>query len=128
MRTPRFGLRALDILIIGIILALTSVSAVYIYGGKTGTQYLEIDAPGGHWVYDLETDRKISVEGPLGDTIIVIQDGHAHVEASPCANQTCVAAPDISHKGEWNACLPNEVMIRITGKDSGDEELDAIVY
>jgi len=128
MKIPRIGLRVLDIPIIALILGLTIASGVFIYGNRGDTVRLEIESPGGHWVYSLDQDRTVSVPGPLGDTVVEIRDGHAHVLSSPCANQTCVAAPDISHKGEWNACLPNEVMIRISGEASDDDDLDAIVY
>lgn len=128
MKAATFGLRAIDIVIIGIILALTVVSGIYIYGGRGGTVRVDIESPEGHWVYSLDEDRTVSIPGPLGDTVVEIHDGHAHVLSSPCANQTCVAAPDIAHKGEWNACLPNEVILRIVGEDAGENELDAIVY
>ncbi len=129
MKLPGIGLRPLDIAIILIVLALTVVSGFFIYGGNRDSVHLEIEAPEGHWVYGLETDRTVSVSGPLGDTTVVIGGGKAKIVESPCANQTCVAAPAISTKGEWNACLPNEIFIRIAGDDAGsDEGLDAIVY
>ncbi len=128
MKGRTFGLRALDVVIIGLVLALTVVSGVKIYGGREGKALIDIESPEGHWVYTLDEDRRVGIPGPLGDTVVEIKDGHAHVLSSPCANQTCVAAPDISRKGEWNACLPNEVILRIVGTDAAEDDLDAIVY
>lgn len=128
MKFPNIGLRPLDIPIVALILALAIASGIAIYGGRNGTVHLEIESPEGQWVYDLDTDRTVSVPGPLGETMVEIREGTARIVESPCPNQTCVAAPAVSHKGEWNACLPNEVIIRVAGEDTADDGLDAIVY
>ena len=46
----------------------------------------------------------------------------AHVTAGIC---TCVASRPVSKNGEWAACLPNDVFIRV---ESGASDLDAVSY
>lgn len=128
MRRPSFGLKVFDVPIIVLAAAAAAAAGFAVYGGRAASVHLEIEAPGGKWVYGLDTDRTVSVKGPLGETLVEIHDGEAHIIKSPCPNQTCVAAPGISRKGEWNACLPNEIMIRVAGDPDADGGLDAIVY
>ncbi|MDX9898084.1 MAG: NusG domain II-containing protein, partial [Spirochaetia bacterium] len=95
-----------------------------VYGGPSSAM-LSISVDGSEWLYPLSDDRVIEVPGLIGTTRIVIHDGTAHIEDSPCENKTCVASPPIKQTGEWAACLPNGVFIVIQGAES--DELDATV-
>jgi len=121
------AIRALDIVIIALIAAITAASAIAVYGRQGNTTRLTIEAPTGSWMYDLSADRTVKIPGKLGDTVVVIAEGAAKISESPCPNQICVAAPAISKPGEWTACLPNEVIIRVTSQRN-DSGIDAIVY
>ena len=66
------------------------------------------------------------LHGPLGETVVAIEGGTARVLSSPCANQTCVAAGALTHGGQWTACLPNEVMVRISGEAASRDNSDAV--
>ena len=98
--------------------------SVYAAGGEPGT--VTVEASGKSYVYMLDGDRKVSVPGPLGETEIVIKDGEVFVESSPCRDKLCVKAPPLKKPGDWNACLPNKVFIRISGSDSN--EPDSLSY
>ena len=74
---------------------------------------------GAEWVFPQDADEIVRVAGPLGDTVVAIKNGAAAVLSSPCANQTCVAAGVIRHRGQWTACLPNKVMVFIEGAEGG---------
>jgi hypothetical protein len=80
----------------------------------------------GVWVYPAKTGGEellVSVQGPLGDTVLKIDNGQAQIISSPCLNQTCVAAGAIHRRGAFIACLPNRVMVSVEGGE--DEDLDA---
>ncbi|MCX7793891.1 MAG: NusG domain II-containing protein [Thermodesulfovibrionales bacterium] len=70
-------------------------------------------------VYQLSEDRILSVEGPLGRTVIEIKEKKVRVLSSPCTNKFCV------HQGFLNQgsiiCIPNRVVIII-----GASPVDAI--
>ncbi len=117
--------RAGDFVILGAVLACAVAAGWYVYGGREAPGQLVVEAPGGSWIYPLDQDREIEVSGPLGLTIVHIYEGKAHIEASPCPNKTCVASPPIGRKGEWTACLPNRVFIRIEGEE---ENVDVVGY
>ena len=116
------GVRPLDFVIIALIITLTILAGLRIYGNRGEKPRLVIEGTTGRWIYPLDRDATVSIAGPLGDTVVEIKDGKARVKSSPCPNQTCVAAPGISQQGEWNACLPNEVIIRVESAGGEKEE------
>ena len=118
------GVRPLDFVIISLIITLTILAGFRIYGNRGEQARLVIEGTGGRWLYPLDRDVTVPIAGPLGETVIEIRDGKARVTSSPCPNQTCVAAPGISRPGEWNACLPNEVIIRV--ENSGGVKTEGI--
>lgn len=125
MRGFLTSFKVMDFFFIVIVLAIATVSGILIYGNPSDTPQLVIEAPGGTWMYALDTDRTVEIPGALGNSIIRIEDDAARFLDSPCPNKTCVAAHPVSHTGDWNACLPNQVIIRVDGGET-DEEVDII--
>jgi len=72
----------------------------------------------------LHTNQSLPVPGPLGNTIVVVQDGEVFVTESPCRGKICIRTGHISHNGQLIVCAPNKVVIRITGDEK--PEYDAI--
>jgi hypothetical protein len=105
-------------------IALTAASA---YAPGKGPAEVTITGNGGVWAYPLSIDRRIAIAGPLGETHVEIRSKSVHIEDSPCPNKTCIAAGSISAPGQWLACLPNRVFVRVDG-GTADEEVDASVY
>ncbi|MCC6345608.1 MAG: NusG domain II-containing protein [Nitrospirales bacterium] len=85
---------------------------------------LEIEVSGElRYALPLSTNKTVEVEGPLGRTVIEVKEGRARIKDSPCRNRICM------HQGWIRSgavvCLPNRVMIRVTGT-AGRREMDAI--
>ncbi|MDR0759008.1 MAG: NusG domain II-containing protein [Treponema sp.] len=110
-------LKALDIVVILLALGLTGFSAFTVYGKPRDTTRVVINGSGREWVFPLDADETVAVPGPLGNTIVRIQDNQAWVESSPCTNQVCVAAGHVHQRGEWVACLPNNVFLMVEGQE-----------
>lgn len=53
---------------------------------------------------------------------VVIENGKAYVKNSVCPNGACEHSAPVSASGESIICLPNKIMIKI----SGETEMDAI--
>lgn len=121
----RAGIKLLDALIIGLAIVALIALSIAVYGGSSSTT-LVIATDKGEWLYPLSGDRSIEVQGILGVTRVRIQGGEAYIEDSPCANKTCVASPHLVRTGEWSACLPNGVFLRIDGSED-DNAIDATV-
>jgi len=82
---------------------------------------------GGEWVFPVDAVETLTVAGPLGDTVVEINGEGARVIASPCLNQTCVAAGVVRSSGQWAACLPNRVMLYI-GEGKNKDDVDAAAW
>ena len=72
------------------------------------------------WLFPLDTDMEFQAPGPLGLTVIEIQERSVHVHSSPCPEKLCLFSGAISKPGQWIACLPNKVFITIKGEDKND--------
>jgi len=70
-----------------------------------------------NFVYPLNQNREIIVNGKLGTAKIVIGDGRVRILNSPCPLKICEKKGWISKKGDFIICVPNKVVIKITGKE-----------
>jgi len=119
-------LKIFDYISIIIYLAVIILVSIAAYSGNGTAKSVSIKAAGETYIYMLDTDRTIEVKGPLGRTFIKILDSEVFVEESPCRDKLCIQAAPLNKSGEWNACMPNKVFIRIS--DSEDNELDSLSY
>jgi len=117
-------LRPLDYAALAFALAVTGLSAVFVYGGGGGKGEFVIRGEGETYFYPVDAKETILVPGPLGETVIRLENGTGRVISSPCANQTCVAVGRIHAPGEWAACLPNRVMLSVEARSSQRDRAD----
>jgi len=115
-----------DILIIAISAGFTFLSAFDAYIKPQDTLQVLIRGQDSEWYFPMDAEENVIVSGPLGDTIIRIQENRAWVESSPCENQTCVASGIVFRQGQWAACLPNNVLLMIEGTKI--EDADTIAW
>lgn len=118
-------IKIIDILIILIAVGLTVLTAYSAYIKPSGKSQILIQGQNSEWIYNLESEETVKVNGPIGHTIVRISDGVAWVESSPCSNQNCVAMGIVRRNGQWTACLPNEVLVIVQGSGE-DNEVDAV--
>jgi len=118
-------LRAWDIAAVIVSILATVAFSVYAYGGKEGGQVV-IESGGQTWIYALDQERSVDIPGSRGETRIQIMDGKARVVDSPCPDKLCVLSGAIDSPGQWIACLPNGVMLRIGG--GSPHELDDVSF
>ena len=115
----------------------TFFSAYKAYLKPQGKAQVLIRGQSSVWTFPIDANETVFVPGPLGQTTVLIGEGKAWVENSPCDNLTCVAAGFITKQGQWAACLPNQVLLMIQGSsfftDSGGQQngghnVDAVVW
>jgi len=75
-------------------------------------------------IYDLSQTRELHIKGPIGESIIVINNGQARFKQSPCPNQYCVHQGWLSHAGQVAICLPNQVSLQLLGAKSTYDSLN----
>lgn len=64
----------------------------------------------------LSLDQQIKVPGPLGVSIISIQQRKARIASDPSPRQYCVRQGWLQQAGEIALCLPNQVSLELTGR------------
>ena len=119
------SLKPLDIAVFIFALAVIGGTSYVIYGRGTGTAVADIEGVDQEWILPLDKPATLNVAGPLGDTLIQVADGSIRVVDSPCAEKICIKTGRVSRSGQWIACLPNRVFIRIRAKKA---EADAYSY
>ncbi len=112
--------RPLDYLAIGFSIMLVVGAALFAYGNRIAASEVSIQSDEGTFLYPLDQPRRVGVRGPLGETFVRIEDGRARVDESPCRDKICIAAGALRMTGEWSACLPNRVFVRVEGADDED--------
>nr|WP_221320247.1 NusG domain II-containing protein [Chitinivorax tropicus] len=63
----------------------------------------------------LDQPHTLSVQGPLGQTVIEIAPGRARISQDPSPRQYCVLRGWLTRVGEMALCLPNQTSIELTG-------------
>ncbi len=88
-----------------------SLVSVYVDGRLTGE-------------YVLSEDNTINIQGYKGGVnTLIIQDGAAYMKEADCPDKLCIHQGRISRDGMELVCMPNRVVVRISGKDKS--EIDA---
>lgn len=73
--------------------------------------------------YSVSKDQTIEISQNGHTNKITIKDGAVQMSYSDCHNQVCVNDGKITRTNQSIVCLPNRVMVEITG---GEEGLDAV--
>lgn len=119
----------IDVIIFLLFLIISALS-FSLYANVSGKPEVHITSGDKEWVYDLSVDELITVEGPIGKTIVEILDNRVHIHSSDCKNQICVLSGWIDKPGQWLSCLPNDVFVLIKGEqnNSQEEEIDDVAF
>ncbi len=120
-------LKPFDFLAFAIALGVMIGFSTYALSGRGEPSEVYVDADEERFIYPLSEDREIDVEGPLGKTHIVIKNERVHVDASPCRDKICIAMGHAQFTGDWIACLPNRVFVRVRG-DEEDRRVDGQTF
>ena len=110
-------LRLVDIIVIAVLVIISLIfSLTPILKGKEGNTLI-VTANGVTNEYPLTKDMEITVNG----VTVVIEKGQAFVKDSKCDDKICVHQGKISRVNESVVCLPQGVVLKI----SGESEFDA---
>ena len=108
-------------------LFLLIASFAFAYSGGNDNSELSIKSENDIFVYPLDTTDTISISGPIGETIVEINEGRAKIISSPCLNKSCITMGQVYLPGQWSACLPNGILLYISeGKRKSD--VDAVSW
>ena len=113
-----------DIVLFFILLAFGIGLSVLSYAGASTGEKAVVTVDGElYGTYSLSEDREIEIKQDDAINKITIKDGSVQMSYSTCKNQVCVKDGAINKTNQSIVCLPNKVMVQITG---GEEEFDAV--
>ena len=117
-------LKKADIILFFVLLfAGIGLSVLSFSSGTTGEK-VEVSLDGKlYGTYDLHKNQVIEINENNHLNKITINDGYVQMSYSDCKNQVCVNDGKISRTNQSIVCLPNRIMIKITG---GKEDFDAV--
>lgn len=110
-------IRAGDIVIIALAVLLIALLAAHPHGEGKPQVVRVMGGAHEHQDYPAWQSQRISIPGPLGETVIEINAGRARVLASPCSRKLCIRAGWLDAAGEATACVPNRVSVALLGHD-----------
>lgn len=112
-----------DIALFFVLVALgAGLSFLSLTGGAGGKAVVTVDGKA-YGTYSLAEDQVVTIDQNHHINKITIKDGTVQMTYSTCKNQVCVGDGKISKTNQSIVCLPNRVMVEISG---GEEGLDAI--
>jgi hypothetical protein len=106
-----------DRILIIIIMSALPVLYTRMWAGNTDAGYLQIQAGSKAPITEeLSPDRTLHIHGPLGDSVIAVNNGRARFISSPCRGQVCVQTGWLQTSGDFAACLPNRISLTLLGQ------------
>lgn len=117
--------KKVDIILAAVLIAAgLAISYIFSFGQSAGTT-LEISCDGETFgSYSLAEDREITIDRNHHINKVTIKSGTVSMSFSDCSGQDCVNHATISQTGETIVCLPNKVVLEISG---GTRQYDTIV-
>jgi len=116
-----------DIILIGTLLGITAVLFLAMFFIKRNTvngEAVVLIAGEEYGRYPLSKDQTIEIPGLLGDNVLTISDGSAHMSAAVCPDKICMDFGKIHYNTEMIVCRPGSIVVII---ENGDvSELDAV--
>ena len=122
--------KPLDFFVIAVFISLIVFSFVRMKSASSENLHLLVQTPFEQYIYPLDKDTEFFVQGENGKTRICIKEKSVSILESECPNKTCVTSGKIKKYGEWIACIPNRVLIRIENDFSKSDKnnLDAVSF
>ncbi len=105
--------RADYIVVAATLLLLPLLYAKFWGGGPAQAAHIH-GADGRDFSVPLDVDQTLTLEGPLGASVIEIRNGRVRFSDSPCRGKQCIHAGWLAQGGEFAACLPNRISIAVS--------------
>lgn len=115
-----------DITVIVFFLVVSLAGVVGARYSGFGGRHVVVEAGGVRTlVLSLGENTRATAAGPLGETEIIVENGAVRIGSSPCPHHYCQRMGSIDRKGEILVCVPNRIVVSITG-GSEQDSLDGV--
>ncbi len=101
------------------------LAAMLLFRGKSGKQVVITVDREVFGTYPLSQDNVVRIDTGTSVNELTIENGTAKMTEADCPDKLCMHQKAISRERETIVCLPNKIVVTVTG--GGDSSLDAIV-
>jgi hypothetical protein len=126
MKGPWHFMTAGDWLVVLSLLLLSLSGVFWIAGMPEGSRVLVTSGETLCFTAPLDQQRTVALDGPLGQTHLVIDEQGARIIDSPCPRKICVSMGPAKHTADLLACVPNRILVRIDGADGEEKPYDLL--
>ena len=121
MKAPWHFMTGGDWLVVLIMLMISLVGIVSIAAMPEGSRVMVNCGEELCFTAPLDQPRTLAIDGPLGQTKLVIDEQGVRIIESPCPRKICVSMGVAKHTADLLACVPNRILVHIDG--SSDKEV-----
>lgn len=116
--------RPADIILAASLIVIGFVMSFFLAFGQEDGAQVEVQAGGElYGVYSLDEDQTVTIRQGSRVNEFRIQDGTVRMIHANCHNHDCMQEGSIAKAGETIVCLPNKVVLEVTG---GEEDFDVV--
>ena len=115
-----------DWLVVLILLMLSLAGIVSIVAMPEGSRVLVTCGDELCFTAPLDQPRTFGIDGPLGQTKLVIDEQGARIVESPCPREICVSMGAAKHTADLLACVPNRILVHIDGSSGKEVSYDLL--
>jgi hypothetical protein len=103
-----------DLVVVATAMLLVAAIAVLVWRPGAAPAWAEIRGTDLVMRVRLDQDGEHVVDGRLGASVIEVAGHRVRFAAAPCTNRVCIAAGWLRRTGDYAACAPNGVSVRVT--------------
>ena len=126
MRTPWQIMTGGDWLVVLVLLTVALTGLAWVAMTPEGSRVVVTSREQICFTAPLDQPRSVDLDGPLGQTRLVIDVQGARITGSPCPRKTCIAMGTARHTGDLLACVPNRILVRIDSPAATEAPYDLL--
>ena len=126
MKAPWHFMTAGDWLVIMFLLTISLAGIAWVATAPGGTRVVVTNGEQTLFTAPLDQPRSVDLNGPLGQTHLVIDDQGARITSSPCPRKICISMGTARHAGDLLACVPNRILVYIDSPAAEEAPYDLL--
>ena len=126
MKAPWHFMTVGDWLVVLLLLTTSLGGIVSIAAMSEGSRVLVTCGDELFFTAPLDQPRTLVIEGPLGQTKLVIDEQGARIVESPCPRKICVSMGVAKNTADLLACVPNHILVHIDGSSGKEVSYDLL--
>jgi hypothetical protein len=115
-----------DWLVILILLTLSLAGIAWVATAPKGTHVVVTRGEQILFKAPLDQPYSVDLDGPLGQTHLIIDNQGARITSSPCSRKICISMGSARHSGDLLACVPNRIMVHIDSPSTEEAPYDLL--